>query len=224
MCESRDGYECDPKIAHLWDRADIILHRYGGKNDLEAMVKIINTAASLYDTYEEMIPALSGVFIGIESSNPVTIFNAAFNNTGCSGMGRDPGDCKMNDDPGEYFRDKGFHGDFRDGHNQLFHYWAYVATLAAAENPSFPRNQGAGFAVGGAANVYHEILDQDEQASWQDYGLAVSGMQAGFYIGTGQISPTKLGSYIRNNLGPGGHGGYGIVSLLVNLVPLQGNR
>lgn len=224
VCESRDGYECDPKIAHLWDRADKILHKYGGKNDLEAMVKIINTAASLYRTYDEMIPALSGVFIGIESSNPGSLYNAAFHNTGCSGMGRDPGDCPTNDEPGESFKDSGFHRDFQDGHNQLFHYWAYLTTTASAQTSLPFVDHLAGLLVGGFGNVFHEIIAQDDQSTWQDYGLAASGMETGLYVGMDLIPPSQLGNYIRNDLGPGGHGGYGLVQLSVDLVPLQGNR
>jgi len=121
------------------------------------------------------------------------------------------------------FSDEGFLSDFQDGHNQLFHFWAYLATAASAEWEN-PLGTVLELTVSETANFYHEIITQDSGSSWQDYGLAVSGMQTGLYIQLGLTPPDQLGNYLRNTLGPNGQGSYGFVPFLINLIPLAGNR
>ena len=219
-----DGKEvCQRK--YVEGKASVILKRLGGRNDLEAMAQIVEITQSVYKTYDRMMPVLSKIFTGKEESSPQTVWNAAVNNTGCAGLGRDPGrDCPANAGLGNSFNDEGFHPDFQDGHNQLFHFWAYVATVAATDGPVPPIGQITGLVVSEVANVTHEIIVQDDQATWQDYGLSVSGMQTGLYIGLGVIPPDQLGNYLRGSLGPGGYGSYGFTPFMISILPLQGNR
>ncbi len=208
----------------LYSVAQTVLKELGGINDLEAMATIADVGASMYRTWDKLMPKLTQIFTGKEESNPVTIWNAAMHNTGCGGLGRDPGDCPNNNGLGSSFNDEGFHLDFQDGHNQLFHFWSYVATVAAADGPFPPIGQISGLVVSEVANVYHEVVDQDGQSTWQDYGLSVSGMQTGLYIGLGIIKPNQLGDYLRGSLGPSGYGSYGMTPFMISLFPLQGNR
>ena len=134
-----DGWEggCNDvnscKHEYLRGTAIVLLTRLGGRNDLEAMAQIVDYAAYLYGNYQQMMPMLSGIFLGLEQSNSITVFNAAFRDyNACNlAIGREQNDCKTED--GRSFRDLGFHPDFRDNHNQLFHFWAYVSTTAATE-------------------------------------------------------------------------------------------
>jgi RHS repeat-associated protein len=212
------------KRRYVEGKAGIILKLLGGKDDLEAMAQIVDTAASVYRTYDEMLPVLTGVFNGQGGSNPATLLIAAFGNAGCNGIGRDPGDCPANAGPGQHFADTGFHSDFRDRHNQLFHFWAYLATVASSEWQIPLVGQILGLTVSEAGNFTHEILQRDDQSTWQDYGLSVSGMQIGLYAGLGIIPPNQLGNYLRGSLGTNGYGSYGIVPALISIIPLMGNR
>jgi RHS repeat-associated protein len=208
----------------LYSVAQAVLKELGGINDLEAMAIIADVGASMYGTWDKLMPKLTQIFTGKEESNPLTIWNAAMHNMGCAGLGRDPGDCPNNFGLGNSFNGQGFHPDFQDGHNQLFHFWSYVATVAAADGPFPPIGQISGLFVSELANVYHEIVDQNEQSTWQDYGLSVRGMQTGLYIGLGAIKPNQLGDYLRGSLGPSGYGSYGFTPFMIFLFPLQGNR
>lgn len=117
------------------------MHTLGGRNDLDALGKTVDIAAavyydpatdSAYAAYRKIIPLLTRIFSGKEQSNPLTIYNLS-TNTPCAGMGRDPNDCAENNELGDYFGDTGFNDIFADGHNQVYHYWAYLSTAASAQ-------------------------------------------------------------------------------------------
>ncbi len=223
-----DGWEggCNDvnscKHEYLRGTAIVLLTRLGGRNDLEAMAQIVDYAAYLYGNYQQMMPMLSGIFLGLEQSNSITVFNAAFRDyNACNlAIGREQNDCKTED--GRSFKDLGFHPDFRDNHNQLFHFWAYVSTTAATEtrwdfvySPLIP----PGVTVSLLANNYHEIIAPDDQASWEDYALAVYGVQTGMLIRYGIIPPDQLGNYLRDMLGEDGPGSGGAVIWLNSHFP-----
>lgn len=213
----------------LGDFATKKLKELGGSNDLEAMTQIVEKAAKLYKNYEDMIPALSQIFLGIEESNYLTVYNAATDNPNpCAAIGRP----ECNSDL--YFEDAGFHRDFQDGLSQPFHFWAYLATSANAQG-SGPASYLPGRVVSHAANVYHEYYQinvvriqklnlnlHDSGATWQDYALARAGMNIGTLVNMGTVSPDQLGNTIRRVLGDEGPGAF-YVSPLKFLMPLDGN-
>ena len=213
--------EC--KERYVQGKAAAILKILGGRNDLEAMAQIVDTAASVYDCYGEMMPVLSGLFIGMEQSNPFTIYNAGMFNSGCAGLGRGPGDCPGNEGLGNHFLDTGFHRDFKDEHNQLYHFWAYVATTAST-NWNIPYDKFVGMMVSKIANIRHKIFQSDDQATWADFYLGEVGIGIGLAIGTGLIPPDRLGDHLRNYLGPNASGSFGWVPRLVARIPLYGDR
>jgi RHS repeat-associated protein len=237
-CESHDGTECDWRTPYLWDQAERILGLLGGKNDLEAMARIIEAGARVYNNFSTLLPALSSVFLGVETSGPGTLVAAVklAGQYGCAGVGREPRDCSTNT---EYFSDTGFHSDFRDFHNQLYHLWGYIANTAA------PGNHIAGFAgtlVGVQANGFHEQdqsiiastarkLGFDDWAddkgwgtSWQDYVLSEAGMRIGALITDQTIAPRELANIIRHTIGPQGPGSNGRLQRLQNYYgPLYGS-
>ncbi len=188
------------------------------------MVNIVNKAAQLYGNYEDMLPMLSGIFIGVDKYGPGTLWAAR--NTGCAGVGREPHDC-----PGatDYFGDQGFHPDFQDGHNQLFHLWGYIANTAV---PGNSLKGGWGILEATAANSVHEVVqsilrypDQGWGTSWQDFELSGQGMYIGALITTGTIKPSELADAIRNNVGAQGPGSRGEFQMLNNIFgPLAGQQ
>ncbi len=173
----------------------------GGKDDLGAMVNIVNKAAQLYGNFEDMMPALSGIFLGIKESNSHTLLDA-INANPCAAVGREATDCKANKVRGA-FMDSGFNVDFQDSHSQPFHFWAYVATGANIEGRSGPASYLPGRVVGGVGNVWHEIVQPG--GSWPDYALADAGMNIGTLVNMGAIRPNELGSTIKTYVGGSGH-------------------
>jgi RHS repeat-associated protein len=217
MSREDDGKGADREgILHSY--ATDILYALGGRDDLEALAQIVDKAYDLYNTYDQMIPAISGVILGIKESNTYTVWNAAFKNTGCAGVGRDPQDCGQNsaEKGGRAFGDTGFHQDFQDGHNQLFHAWAYISTTMATDDGIW----GSGSIVSTLANIVHEVIWQEPLSSWQDYALGTAGMDIGGAAKMGAISSPFLGSYIRVALGPNGGGSSGYTSFLNSFAPL----
>ncbi len=204
----------------LTDFANRTIKKLSGKNDLEAVVKIVDKAAQLYKNYDNMIPALSGVFLGIEESNPFTVYHAAKADR-CAAIGREPKDCTTNP-PDQVFWDQGFNPNYQDGHSQAFHFWAYVATTASTDSPG---SYLAGRHVGNVANFAHEILaipNDKGGATWQDYALSQKAMDIGFMIATQQIAPNQLGNYIKEQVGTNSKGAPW-VQIFIKHLPLQGN-
>ena len=200
--------------------ADKTVLDYGGKNDLEAVARIVDKAARLYVTYGEMIPALSTIFLGIQESNPLTLINAVGANE-CAATGREPKDCGSNS-AGEVIWDTGFHREFRDGHSQAYHFWAYLATTASTDisvgGPIL------GYYLGQAGNFVHEImgLPDPSGATWQDFALSEEAMNIGLLVSFGLIEPSNLGNYIRAHVGTQSDGAFYVTPLLYTS-PLQGN-
>ena len=211
-------------------RSRLILNKLGGRNDLEAMAQIVDTVAVVYKDYGKMMPVLSKIFNGKEESSIFTLYNAAEYNTGCAGLGRDPGDCGANAGLGNAFWDTGFHDDYRDGHNQIYHFWAYVTTAAdtdgriARGGVTTKFDRFLGLAVPLAGNIKHEIWQNDDGATWEDFALGLAGTRIGYLIGLGVIPPQKLGNYLRSSLGVNGGGSWGMVMPLSKIVPLAGNK
>jgi hypothetical protein len=186
------------------------------------MVRIVDKAASLYSTYDEMVPALSGIFLGLEESNSRTIYNAAFNNPDpCAAVGRP--ECTTNT---VIFGDKKFHSDFSDGASQPFHFWAYLATAANTEGKG-PASYIPGRGMSNLGNNAHEIwiplFGYDKGATWQDYALSRAGMDIGTLVNIGAVPPNQLGNTIKNYVGTSGAGAF-YVNPLKFIVPLDGNR
>ncbi|MEK6754348.1 MAG: RHS repeat-associated core domain-containing protein, partial [Chloroflexota bacterium] len=201
----------------LHDYANSTLEELGGVDDLEAVVRIVDKAAQLYKNYDNMIPALSGIFLGIEESNSLTIWHA-FLADRCAALGR--ADCEANT---VSFGDAGFNHDFQDGQSQPFHFWAYLATSANTEGTG-PASYMPGAIISAGANVVHEIIMPDGAgATWQDYALAQAGINIGTLVNVGAVTPDQLGNTIKDYVGTNGPGAY-FVPLLIQIMPLEGNR
>jgi RHS repeat-associated protein len=205
----------------LGDFANKKLKELGGKNDLEAMAHIVEKAKKLFKTYEDMIPALTEIFSGVEESNSWTVINAK-NSNPCKAIGREIKDCTSNT---TQFFDSGFHSDYQDGHNQIFHFWSYFSTSANIQGKG-PASYIPGIAMSYIGNVVHEkwasALVPDPQATWQDYALTEKAMKIGFLVNVGAIPPNQLGSYLRNELGDKGEGTF-YVKFYKKYFPLSGN-
>ncbi|MEW6401948.1 MAG: RHS repeat-associated core domain-containing protein [Chloroflexota bacterium] len=202
--------------------AETTLKDLGGKDDLEAMARIVDRAADLYGDYDNMIPVLSGIFIGIEESNSWTVVNALGADP-CAAVGREIADCGSNK---IQFWDTGFHDDYRDGHNQLFHFWAYFATAVNIEGKG-PASYIPGAVVSHIGNELHEkylpIFIDDPQATWQDYALTRMAISLGTLANMGAIRPNQLGNAIRDYVGINAPGAP-YVPVLITIAPLEGNR
>lgn len=199
------------------------LKRNKDRDDLEAMAEIVDTGARIFKDYDELMPALSGIFLGIEESNSLTVWNAAFGGADpCAAVGRDERDCPANAQRGA-FGDAGFNRDFQDGFSQPFHFWAYVATAANTEGKG-PASYVPGQIIGNAANITHEMIWPDGPgATWQDFALARAGMNIGTLVNLGMVPPDQLGNTIRTYVGAGGPGAF-YVDPLKFILPLEGNR
>lgn len=105
------------------------------------------------------------------------------------------------------FGDTGFNPNYRDGHNQPYHFWANVNTTAQGGN--------LGQGIGLVANVVHEMADpsealkapQERGTSWEDYFLSLKGLEMGQMLRSGALTVDQAGSWMQANLsapaGPG---------------------
>jgi hypothetical protein len=101
------------------------------------------------------------------------------------------------------FGDKGFHPNYQDGQNQLYHFWAYVTTIANGNN-------FGGWFEGTLGNVGHEMFDPLEAfrtlaqgrsgTSWEDYHLAYTGMALGEKLISGAVPIEQAGAWMRGAL------------------------
>jgi RHS repeat-associated protein len=101
------------------------------------------------------------------------------------------------------FGDTGFHRDYQDRQNQLYHFWAYVTTVANGNNLG-------GWFMGIAGNGGHEMFDPGEAfrklktgnsgMSWEDYCLALTGMSLGQKLATGAVSIEQADDWMRGAL------------------------
>jgi len=232
-CESRDGFECDWKTEFLWGRAENILGRWGGKNDLLAMVKIISEGSRIYQDFDSLLPALSEIFIGSNVTGPGSLVSS-LSADGCAGIGRDPINC---DGIAHYFTDRGFHPDFQDSYNQVYHLWGYISETASPGN-KYLGEIGQKTAVIG--NNFHEIIQSNISlwmnefnfystigigTSWEDYVLSLAGMEIGALITNKAISPGELSNFIYKRIGPEGVGSDGYKDTLYEKYgPLAGKQ
>lgn len=198
---------------------------------LDAMVAIIEIAAGVYgDDWSGMLDSLSNAFLGVATHGPGTLELAvvATKIDGCAGVGRNARDC-----PEEKYRfgDSGFHEDYRDNDNQIYHVWGYIADTANPYN-----SLGGGFSLFESlfANVFHEYvqselnIDEGWGTSWQDYVLSEQGMYIGSLITVGTslgiLKTSDLGNIVRCLLGPNCGGSQGRLNWLeAEMGPLLGS-
>jgi len=156
-------------------------------DDVEAIAQIADLATTFYDDLGQVLTFLSEVFVGIPADNPLILLEAALNrdiNPGNSGL---------------EFGDTGFHPDFRDGGNQVFHVWPYVV-------------QGSwgivGGLVGNFGNRFHERWQPFARGgkSEKDYALAQSGLLLGTLVYFDHIPLNQFGNAIRYLFGETGPG------------------
>ncbi len=156
-----------------------------GTSDLEAFVQVLDFAAVFGTSTREWADDISSVVTGYEGPN--TLGWAAFN-------------------PNHYhapeFGDGGFHPAYQDKQNQVFHWWAYVNQVA----------QGGSSVNFGTRliNLFHETIDFIEPfgaaqehrrgASWEDEQLARNGMDFGWALYTGQLTPDTAPAAARQAL------------------------
>jgi hypothetical protein len=159
----------------------------GWITDLEALAQLSDAAASLIPTDMEgrttaYINDMSYVLIGAEGAG--VLLGSFF-----------PDHEEME------FGDTGFHQDYQDQQNQLYHFWAYVATIGNANN-------FGGWFLSSSGNVFHEFLDPSEAfrtlarggitgATWEDYHLAYTGMVTGMFLENGTIPIEDADDFMR---------------------------
>ncbi|NUM46262.1 MAG: RHS repeat-associated core domain-containing protein, partial [Anaerolineales bacterium] len=207
--------------------AEAALALLGGRDDLEALAQIIEAADSIYAA-NDLTGFLNGINLVIAGTAYVSnapagsyLWNAVFGNP-CAAVGGD--DCPTNT---QTFGDAGFHRDFRDGNNQLFHLWS--AFLSGVEHAY------RGVFLTGIGNMFHEggeyilgktplgsIVDKfNSGQSWEDYALTGAGVALAVDFNSGSISRSDLGNYFRTTFGPSGPGSNGFVTMMRNLNPLN---
>jgi len=204
----------DDPFAYLYQYAAEQLMRVANNeiSDLEAMALIVDESAIVYDgDLDQMMPTLSSIFLGTPQTGTTGLISPVINNKlfdgGCDGVGRSKHDCDGN----QYsFGDSGFHEDFRDEDNQIFHFWGYIAQTYS--NPFFV---GLNTTIGVGGNLFHEIvqsslnIDDGWGTSWNDYVLSDVGMYTGIQLSKGEISGHEFGDFLRRRLGTNGPGSRG---------------
>jgi hypothetical protein len=218
----------DWRFYKLGYQAERTLALLGGKNDLEAMARIIFAAARLYQQWDPFMQALSQIFLGTGHAGAGTLISAVAAG-GCGGLGREPRDC-----PGNtiYFSDTGFHPDFRDEHNQIYHVWGYIAETykgnIVGKGLAHIGNEVHEFAQSKLQELFDGLnIDSDIGwgTSWQDYVLSEAGMQIGALIADEAITPAELAGVVREMLGPSGSGSNGMLDWLTQTYgPLAGQQ
>ena len=144
-----------------------------GRTDVEVFGRIMNFAAGFGTSTREWANDITYVVNG--TTGPLTLLTAL---------------------PGEQtpqFGDTGFNLVYRDGQNQIYHWWAYVNT--AVQGGFFWANT-----FGYIGNEVHEFWDFRETfrqpqsgSSWEDYALAENGMSFGLSLHYGYTSPENAG-------------------------------
>ena len=201
--------------------------------------------SSIYPEWDPYLRTMSRFLIGTENYGPFALIHSVMAGR-CAGVGREPRDCPGNE---HYFQDKGFHPDFRDRHNQPYHFWGYVAQTAA---PGRVCGGVIGRGIGALGNIFHEdfqsgisqlpliiLYTQAPYAdlyevtpvsalgwgtSWQDHTLSYAGMNVGVAITIEAITPAEMGDLMRSYLGPEGPGSRGLLQELEELYgPLAGS-
>lgn len=197
-------------------------------SSLEKLANLSDFVASAYSTDRlSYMNIMSEVVIGTHSGAGAAVRSLVAG--GCAGWGREPRDCPDNN---LFLDDSGFHPDFQDGRQQVYHFWAGVASVGATGNIfdaliTLPLNF-IGFQIG------HEIVQGvlcnagvqprigDSGGSWADYALTNVAIHMGTLFALGDITPTEVGTWIRNNVGENGPGRFGEFEGLRDLIPLPG--
>lgn len=183
-CEGENDTEgCDWKLSALLKRADTLLQKNEGVDDLEAMAGIVDFAHRLYGRdWDQMAKSLSLLFLGDQVQGPGSLWTAYRSPNG----------------PVLDFKDTGFHPDFRDYRNQVYHTWAYIVETASPDNIAEGILGGYSATV---ANYVHE-LPLAGGSSWEDFQLAEAGIFIGWQVTTGSVTLSQLGDFILQTLGP----------------------
>ena len=215
----------DP-LGYLYGYANEQLMRTvnGEVTDLEAMALIVDQAATVYKgNLDDMMPALTEVFMGTSQTGGLALIASVMHsknveNGGCGGVGRNEHDCPSNE---YHFGDTGFHNDFRDGDNQIFHSWGYVSQTYSKNK--FVHVFNYDLAIG--ANVFHEYIQGISKiqggwgASWQDFVLSQEAMYLGDDLTMGRVSGYELADAIRKRFGVTGPGSNGRLQRLIKFKP-----
>jgi RHS repeat-associated protein len=180
--------ECDGdlKFERLLKKATSINNKVGRKDSLEAMAQIAEKAASIYgNDWDNVLRALTYIYSGDPVYGSLTLKYVHDTEHG----------------PLVEFGDKGFHRDFRDKGNQVYHVWGYIA------NSSAPGDSTTGIYLLIEATTINYVHEFDPRAvgnggSWKDFILSEAGMYIGNQITTGAITPYELGDTLRQYLGP----------------------
>lgn len=179
-----------------------------GGSSLEKLADLSDFVAGAYANDRlGYINLMSQVVIGTYAGAAVRSLQAG----GCAGWGREPKDCPSNT---QFLDDTGFHVDFRDGHNQVYHFWGMAASMGAMQN-------GVDFFYSTFLNFigfqfFHEIVQGalcnagaplgDTGASWEDFASTDMAITFGIKISGGAIGPSQAGNWLRSNLGTGSRG------------------
>jgi hypothetical protein len=197
-------------------------------SSLEKLAKLSDFVAQAYSNNPVgYMNLMSEVVIG--TSAGATAALRSIQAGGCAGWGRETADCPDNN---LFLTDSGFHQDFKDDRNQVYHFWGGVASVALMQNIfdamiTLPLNF-FGFQVlhegvqGILCNLNIGEPFGESGASWPDYALTNVAIHMGTRFALGTIRPTEVGTWIRNNVGEGGPGRFGEFEGLRDLIPLPG--
>jgi len=157
-----------------------------GVTDVEAFAQILNFAAGFETDTQAWADDITAVILG--TTGPWTLITALpVKFREWRGGPRLP-----------EFGDTGFHKAYQDGHNQIYHWWAYV-------NTAIQGGWVGTIFVGIPANYIHEFVDfteslkppKDRGASWQDYALSYNGLAFGLALHDGIITPDTAADAAR---------------------------
>ncbi len=213
----------------LYSDAEDLLYRYAGIDDLEGLAQLSERVANEFpDNAFCYIETMNRVLLGVDYTGPGTLITANQAES-CAGLGRDPFHCPSN---AIGWQDTGFDPRYRDGQDQLYHFWAY------ASEPFGDPYTGTRSAL--LANFWHEpgqsllaslcslvssdlAIEIGGGTSWQDFFLAIAGNNFGVQLDTGAISPHEAADYLRTYLGPAPDtNSPNAISFLNRWIPLYG--
>jgi hypothetical protein len=193
--------------------------------DLERLAMLSDFVARRYpDDQQAYLSLMTRIIMGVDSS-PLSPLAAVTNGDKCSGWGRDPGDCPENEITGLFLLDSGFHSDYQDKNNQVFHFWASVDAVGGASSETGMLARNALVFIG--LQVFHEGIQGvligtplgDPGSSWEDYALTDRGMLIGTGLAMEYFQPSEVGDRIRNMLSQPWPGD---IDALYQIFPLPG--
>jgi hypothetical protein len=202
----------DPAVHLQWFASGFfsrnnLLRTREGMTDLEAMAQIVEEAARIYgeDSWDtDFLLALSEIFSGAPVEGGNALVEAAI--TGNPNLFE--------------FRDTGFHSDFQDGQNQVYHSWPFIVSAASGDIGERQALLG---------NDFHELYQNSSvarflggetaDASLNDYMLSLKAIEIGRMTAEGQILPADLGKVLREQFGKDGLGSNGQIDQYEELFP-----